>query len=104
MSVDIRGLEPSKPCAGDFDRALCLASLVPVNKYQTLSLSRLVLYIRTNPAVQQPQPPKNPSPIPVIPPMIDPMKLNRHPVDKIRKHGAEEFKANDDDYDERSEL
>ncbi|XP_052882203.1 uncharacterized protein LOC128290548 [Gossypium arboreum] len=35
-------LYASKPCAGDFDRALCLAGLVPVNKYQTLGLAGLV--------------------------------------------------------------
>ncbi|KHF98341.1 Kinesin heavy chain [Gossypium arboreum] len=33
---------PSKPCAGEFDRALCLVGLVPVNKYQTLGLAGLV--------------------------------------------------------------
>ncbi|KHG19318.1 Leucine-rich repeat-containing 33 [Gossypium arboreum] len=61
-------------------------------------------YIQTNPVVQQPSPPNNPSPIPVVPPMIDPMRFNRPPVDKIRKHGAEEFKANDGDDAERAEL
>ncbi|KHG15076.1 hypothetical protein F383_16817 [Gossypium arboreum] len=60
--------------------------------------------IQTNPAVQQPPPLNNPSPIPMIPPMIDLMRFNRPHVDKIRKHGAEEFKANDGDDAERAEL
>ncbi|KHG19571.1 hypothetical protein F383_25894 [Gossypium arboreum] len=40
--MNYQGFKPSKPCAGDFDRALCLAGLVLVNKYQTFSLVGLV--------------------------------------------------------------
>ena len=61
-------------------------------------------FIQNNPAVHQPPPPNNPTPIPSAPPMIDPVRSSRPPVDKIRKFGAEEFKANDDDDAERAEM
>ena len=61
-------------------------------------------YVRTNPVTQQPPPPTNPSSIPVIPQVSDPMRLLKPPVDKIRKHGAEEFRATDDDDAERAEF
>lgn len=40
-------------------------------------------YVRTNPVVQQPPPPTNPSSVPVIPQVSDPMRLLKPPVDKI---------------------
>ena len=61
-------------------------------------------YVRTNPVAQQPPPPTNPSSIPIIPQVSDPMRLLKPPVDKIRKHGAEEFRATDDDDAERAEF
>ncbi|KAA3473717.1 DNA/RNA polymerases superfamily protein [Gossypium australe] len=61
-------------------------------------------FIQNNPNIPQPPPPNNPTPDPLAPPMIDPMRSGRPPVDKIRKYGAEEFKANDDDDAERAEM
>ncbi|XP_012448674.1 uncharacterized protein LOC105771828 [Gossypium raimondii] len=61
-------------------------------------------YIRTNSAVQQPPSQNNSSPIPVIPLIVDPMRLSRPPVDKIRKYGAEEFRATVNDDAERAEF
>ncbi|KAA3480658.1 Protein MCM10 [Gossypium australe] len=51
-------------------------------------------FVRTNLAAPQPPPPQ----VPVVPQVVDPIKLNKPPVDKIRKYGAEEFRAiaNDD--------
>lgn len=60
--------------------------------------------IRTNPAAQQPPSPTNPPSILVIPQVIDLLRLLKPPVDKIRKHGAEEFKSTDDDDVEQAEL
>ena len=42
--------------------------------------------------------------MPVVPPTIDPMRLNKPPVDKIRKYGAEEFRATASDDAERAEF
>ncbi|KAK8314808.1 hypothetical protein V6Z12_D01G196800 [Gossypium hirsutum] len=61
-------------------------------------------YIQANPATQQPPPPINPSSVPVIPQVSDPMRLLKPPIDKIRKHGPEEFRATDDDDAERAEF
>ncbi|KAA3461984.1 Gag-Pol polyprotein [Gossypium australe] len=61
-------------------------------------------YIRMNPAVQQPPPPPVPQPIPVVPQGIDPLRLNKPPVDKIRKHGAKGFRATVNDDPERAEF
>lgn len=61
-------------------------------------------YIRTNLPVQQPPPPINPSSVPTVPQVSDPLWINRPPIDKIRKHGAEEFKATNDDDAERAEF
>ena len=61
-------------------------------------------YVWTNPVAQQPPPPNNPSSVPVIPQVSDPMRLLKPPVDKIWKHGAEEFRATNDDDAERAEF
>ncbi|KAK5772111.1 hypothetical protein PVK06_048382 [Gossypium arboreum] len=61
-------------------------------------------YIRTNPAAQQPPPLTNPSSMPAVHQVSDPLRLYKPPVDKIRKHGAEEFKANNDDDAERAVI
>ncbi|KHG05592.1 Protein MCM10 [Gossypium arboreum] len=61
-------------------------------------------YIRMNPTIQQPSPPLNPQLVPVAPKRVKLLRLNKPPVDKIRKHGAEEFRANVDDNPERSEF
>ena len=54
-------------------------------------------YIQTNPAVQQPPSLINPSLIPAMPQVSDPLKLHKPPVDKIRKYGAEEFRVTTND-------
>ncbi|XP_052489275.1 uncharacterized protein LOC105791051 [Gossypium raimondii] len=61
-------------------------------------------YIWTNPAVQQPLTPINPFPMPVVPPTIDLMRLNKPPVDKLRKYGPEEFRATASDDAEWTEF
>nr|XP_012466266.1 unnamed protein product [Gossypium raimondii] len=42
--------------------------------------------------------------MPVVPPTIDPMRLNKPPVDKIRKYGAEEFRATASDDAEQAKF
>ncbi|KAA3487544.1 Chaperone surA [Gossypium australe] len=61
-------------------------------------------YIQTNPATQQPPPPPNPHPVPVSPQGVKLLRLNKPPIDKIRKHGAKEFRDNVDDDPERAEF
>ncbi|KAA3469804.1 Chaperone surA [Gossypium australe] len=62
------------------------------------------LHFRMNPTAQQPPPPPNPQPIPVAPQEVELLRLNKPPVDKICKHGAEEFIAKVDDDPERVEF
>ncbi|KAA3477429.1 Protein MCM10 [Gossypium australe] len=50
-----------------------------------------------NPAAQQPPPLPIPQQIPIVPQAIDLIQLSKSPVDKIRKHEAEEFWATADD-------
>ena len=61
-------------------------------------------YIRTNTAVPQPPFPTNTTPAPTIPPVTDQIRSNKPPVDRIRKHGATEFKATDSDDAEQAEF
>ncbi|KAA3470649.1 Protein MCM10 [Gossypium australe] len=61
-------------------------------------------YIRTNPATQQPPPPPNPQPLPIAPQVVEHQRLNKPPVDKIRKYGAEDFRATIDDDPEKAEF
>ena len=61
-------------------------------------------YIRTNMAVPQPPFPTNTTPAPTIPPVTDQIRSNKPPVDRIRKHGATEFKATDSDDAEQAEF
>ncbi|KAA3483368.1 Protein MCM10 [Gossypium australe] len=61
-------------------------------------------YIRMNLAVQQPPPPPFPQPIPIVPQGINPLRLNKPPIHKIRKHGAEQFRATVNDEPERAEF
>ncbi|KAA3465541.1 Chaperone surA [Gossypium australe] len=61
-------------------------------------------YIRTNLAAQQPLPPPNPQPVPLAPQRFELLRLNKPPVDKIRKHGAKEFRANVNDGPKRAEF
>ncbi|KAA3479917.1 Chaperone surA [Gossypium australe] len=61
-------------------------------------------YIRTNSATQQPTPPPNPQPVPIAPQGVEHLRLNKPSVDKIWKHGAEEFSANVDDDPKRAEF
>ena len=52
----------------------------------------LTQYIRTNPTVQQPPPPVNSPQAPVMQ-SVNPVKISKPPVDKIRKYGAKEFRT-----------
>ncbi|KAG8474923.1 hypothetical protein CXB51_031618 [Gossypium anomalum] len=61
-------------------------------------------YIRTNTAIPQPPLLTNTPPAPAIPPVTNQMRLNKPPVDRIRKHGATEFKATDSDGAEQAEF
>ncbi|KAG8485863.1 hypothetical protein CXB51_019210 [Gossypium anomalum] len=61
-------------------------------------------YIRTNTTIPQPPLPTNTPPAPAVPPVTDQMRLNKPPVDRIRKHGATEFKATDSDDAEQAEF
>ncbi|KAA3473165.1 Gag-Pol polyprotein [Gossypium australe] len=57
-------------------------------------------FVRTNPAAQQSPPPQ----VLVVPQVSDPIQLSKPPMDKIRKYGAEEFRATIDDDAERAEF
>ena len=61
-------------------------------------------YVRANPAVPQPLPPPNPPQTTVVPPVMNLNLLNKPPVDKIRKYGAEKFRATNDDDAEKAEF
>ncbi|KAK5772108.1 hypothetical protein PVK06_048379 [Gossypium arboreum] len=61
-------------------------------------------FVRTNLAAQQPPPPPVPQQVSVVPQVIDPIRLSKPPVDKIRKHGAEEFRVTIDDDAEIAEF
>ncbi|KAA3461995.1 Leucine-rich repeat-containing 33 [Gossypium australe] len=54
-------------------------------------------FMRNNLAISQPPPPVNPPQTSVVLPVIYPNLLNKPPVDKILKYGAEEFRATSDD-------
>ncbi|KAK5771524.1 hypothetical protein PVK06_047740 [Gossypium arboreum] len=62
------------------------------------------VFVRTNSAAQQPLSPLVPQQVLVVPKVIDPIRLSKPLVDKIRKHGAEEFRAMVDDDAERAEF
>ncbi|KAA3461597.1 maturase K [Gossypium australe] len=61
-------------------------------------------YVRANPNAQPPPPLPIPQPVPVAPQGIDLVRVTKLPVDKIRKQGAEEFRANIDDDSERAKF
>ncbi|KAA3466743.1 Chaperone surA [Gossypium australe] len=61
-------------------------------------------YIRTNLTVSQPPPPPNPPQTSSIPLVINLNLLNKPPVDKIRKYGAEEFRATSVDDAEKAKF
>ncbi|KAA3469561.1 Protein MCM10 [Gossypium australe] len=48
--------------------------------------------------------PPNPQSIPVAPQGLEPLRLNKPPIDRIRKYGAEEFRATIDNDPERAEF
>ncbi|KAA3477600.1 Protein MCM10 [Gossypium australe] len=60
-------------------------------------------YLRTNLVVQQPPPPA-PQPVPEMPQGAEPVRTDKPPVDKIRKYGAEEFRATADNDPEKAEF
>ncbi|KAG8496286.1 hypothetical protein CXB51_007463 [Gossypium anomalum] len=61
-------------------------------------------FVRTNPNVQPPPPPPIPQLMPPMPQGVDIIKFRGNPVDRIRKQGAEEFRANIDDDAEKAEF
>ncbi|KAA3472624.1 Retrotransposon gag domain-containing 1 [Gossypium australe] len=61
-------------------------------------------FVRTNPAAPQPPHPPIPQQILIFPQVIDPIRLNKPLIDKIRKYGVEEFRATVDDDAERDEF
>ena len=58
-------------------------------------------YVQANPNAQ---PPPIPQPNPMAPQGMDVVRISKPPVDKIRKHRAEEFRAKVDDDPERAEF
>ena len=54
-------------------------------------------FVCANLNVQPPPPPLIPQPVPVAPQNVDLVRSSKPPVDRIRKHGAEYFRANVDD-------
>ncbi|KAA3480716.1 Chaperone surA [Gossypium australe] len=60
-------------------------------------------FIRTNPAVQQPPPPA-PQPVPYMPQGVELVRTGKPPVYKIRKYGAEDFRATAEDDLKRAEF
>ncbi|KAA3487888.1 Chaperone surA [Gossypium australe] len=71
--------------------------------FQMMS-ERFTQFVRNNPTVSQPLPPVNPPRTTVVPPVMHPNLLNKPPIDKIRKYGAEEFRATKDDDAEKAEF
>ncbi|XP_012451939.1 uncharacterized protein LOC105774125 [Gossypium raimondii] len=61
-------------------------------------------FIRANPNAQPPPPPPIPQPVPVASQGVELVKPSKPPVDKIRKQGAKDFRANIDDDSEKAEL
>ncbi|KAA3484137.1 Hexaprenyldihydroxybenzoate methyltransferase, mitochondrial-like protein [Gossypium australe] len=61
-------------------------------------------FVTNNQAVSQPPPPVNPPQTSVAPPAMYPDLLNKPPIDKIRKYGAEEFRATSEDDAEKAEF
>ncbi|KAA3469596.1 Protein MCM10 [Gossypium australe] len=59
-------------------------------------------YIRANPNGQPPPPPPIPQPAPVAPQVVEVVRRERPPIDKIQKQGAEKFQASKDDDPERA--
>nr|XP_012466360.1 unnamed protein product [Gossypium raimondii] len=61
-------------------------------------------FVRANPNAQPPPPPPIPQLVPVAPQNVDLVRSSKPSVDKIRKHGAEDFRANIDDDPEKAEF
>ncbi|KAA3465921.1 Gag-Pol polyprotein [Gossypium australe] len=61
-------------------------------------------YTRANPNAQPPPPPPIPQPAPVAPKVVEVVRRERPPVDKIQKQRAEEFQVNKDDDSEKAEF
>ncbi|XP_012442005.1 uncharacterized protein LOC105767019 [Gossypium raimondii] len=68
------------------------------------ALAQGIALEETNPNVQPPAPPPIPQPVPVAPQGVKLVRLSKPPVDKIRKQGAEDFRANIDDDLEKVEF
>ncbi|KAA3470731.1 Gag-Pol polyprotein [Gossypium australe] len=58
----------------------------------------------SRPETLAPPPPPIPQPSPTVPQVVEVVSRERPPVDKIRKQGAEEFRASKDDDRERAKF
>ncbi|KAA3487058.1 Transposon Ty3-G Gag-Pol polyprotein [Gossypium australe] len=61
-------------------------------------------FVRMNPNAQPPPPLPIPQPILVAPQVVEVVREDKPPVDRIRKHGAEEFWARKDNDPEKAEF
>ncbi|KAA3480780.1 Protein MCM10 [Gossypium australe] len=61
-------------------------------------------FVRTNPNAQPPPPPPIPQPTQVAAQVVEVVRGDKPPVDRIRKHGVEEFWARKDDNPEKAEF
>ncbi|KAA3461827.1 Gag-Pol polyprotein [Gossypium australe] len=61
-------------------------------------------YIRANPNAPPPPPPLIPQPTYVAPQVVEVVRREKPPVDRIQKQGAEEFRASKDDDSKRAEF
>ncbi|KAA3457719.1 DNA/RNA polymerases superfamily protein [Gossypium australe] len=61
-------------------------------------------FVRANPNTPPPPPPLIPQPAPTTPQVVEMISREKPPIDKIRKQGAEEFRANIDDDLEMAEF
>ena len=61
-------------------------------------------FVQANPNAQPPPPLPIPQTVPVAAQGIDLVRMNKPPVDKIQKQGAEEFRAKIDDDPKKAEF
>ncbi|KAA3470128.1 Gag-Pol polyprotein [Gossypium australe] len=61
-------------------------------------------FVRANPNAPPPPPPPILQPAPTAPQVVETVRREKPPVGRIRKQGAEEFRANIDDDPERAEF
>ncbi|KAA3473174.1 Protein MCM10 [Gossypium australe] len=113
-------MDPNRAVANDVESyAPALAQGIALSEFRNVSSSHggesneaffqmmnkwFTQFVRTNSAAQQPPPPPNPQSVPIAPQVVELQRLNKPLVDKIRKYGAEEFRATVDDDPEGAEF